>query len=328
MMLHRARRPASGPSVYWIVPPTEPPSHWITHVLAGRKAPIATGQTILQASLRAGVPHAHACGGNARCSTCRVQIVEGLDRCAPRNDKERVLAARLRFAPEVRLACQTTVTGDVTIRRLVLDQTDIDLVDQSGTPGDVAPIGEERCLAIMFADIRGFTPFAEPLLPYDVVHALNRYYDEVGRVIAEHDGHIDNYMGDGLLAVFGLDRPDGSARRAVAAARGMIGAVERLKPYFQAVYSRSFDIGIGIHYGDVIVGAVGAAGRRRVTIVGDAVNLAARIEAATKSVGARVLVSAATFAELDAREGVWRDHRIALPGKSGEFVLHELVVVF
>jgi len=303
-------------------------AHLITYALDGRTAPIAGGETILHASLRSGVPHAHACGGNARCSTCRIQVINGLEHCGPRNDRERVLAARLRFAPEVRLACQTTVTGDVKIRRLVFDQTDVDLVDQSGTPDVVAPIGEERSVAIMFVDIRGFTPFAEPLLPYDVVHALNRYYDEVGRVIAEYDGHIDNYMGDGLLAVFGLDDPAGSARRAVGAARGIVAAMERLKPYFDVVYGRSFDIGIGIHYGEVIVGAVGAAGRRRVTIVGDAVNIAARIESATKAVGARVLISAATMAALGEVEPVWSSHRLALPGKSGEFVLHEMPHAF
>src|SRR5436853_3611295 len=207
----------------------------VTYVIDRRTAPIAAHETILRASLRAGVPHAHACGGNARCSTCRVQIVDGLDACAPRTDQERELAARLRFAPEVRLACQTTVSGDVTVRRLVLDQTDLELIVRTEPHEAVDPIGEERSLAIMFADIRGFTPFAEPLLPYDVVHALNRYYDEVGRVIAEHGGHIDNYMGDGLLAVFGMDDSVHSARRAVSAARGMIGAVERLKPYFQVV---------------------------------------------------------------------------------------------
>ena len=300
----------------------------ITYVIDERVAPIETNETILHASLRAGVPHAHACGGNARCSTCRVQVVDGLDACAPRTDKEQLLAARLRFAPEVRLACQTQVHADVSVRRLVRDQTDVDLVDQSATPAAAEPIGEERSLAIMFADIRGFTPFAEPLLPYDVVHALNRYFDEVGRVIAEHDGHIDNYMGDGLLAVFGMEQPLHSARRAVAAARGMIAAVERLKPYFDVVYGRSFDIGIGIHYGEVIVGAVGAAGHRRVTIVGDAVNAAARIESATKTLQTRVLISTATYNELGEIPVPWPTHRVTLPGKSGEFVLYQMPDAF
>src|SRR5436190_18476813 len=113
----------------------------ITYVIDGRSASIGEHETILRASLRAGIPHAHACGGQARCSTCRVQIVDGLDHCAPRTDKETALAGRLRFAPEVRLACQTTVSGDVKVRRLALDQTDVALVDQSAAPVEVAPIG-------------------------------------------------------------------------------------------------------------------------------------------------------------------------------------------
>src|SRR3954468_10190872 len=99
--------------------------HRITYVIDGRTAPIGDGETILRASLRAGIPHAHACGGQARCSTCRVQIVEGLDHCLPRNEREDALATRLHFAPEIRLACQTAVIGDVKLRRLVLDAEDI-----------------------------------------------------------------------------------------------------------------------------------------------------------------------------------------------------------
>jgi adenylate cyclase len=209
------------------------------------------------------------------------------------------------------------------VRRLVLDRADIESIVQPDEPvARNEPIGEERRLAILFADIRSFTPFAERLLPYDVVHALNRYYDEVGRVIAEHRGAIDNYMGDGLLALFGMTAPATAAADAVAAAFDIAGAVERLRPYFDSVYGRSFDVGVGVHVGDVIVGAVGAAGTRRVTVVGDAVNVAARIEAATKMLGVRVLVSEATVAELRDEARQWATYRIALPGKSGEFVLH------
>ena len=118
-------------------------------------------------------------------------------------------------------------------------------------------LGEERHVAILFADIRGFTAFAERLLPYDVIHALNRYYRQVGRIIHRHGGVIDNYMGDGILTIFGLD---GNRSRRVARASGgagMLEAVEAMKPYFHALHGRSFDIGIGLHYGAVIAAASG-----------------------------------------------------------------------
>jgi len=298
----------------------------LTFVVDDRVVPIDHGETVLHASLRSGIPHAHACGGNARCSTCRVSVVAGLERCLPRNQKELALAERLGFSPEVRLACQTTVTADVTLRRLVFDERDVGLIVGSVGVPQAAPIGEERRLAIMFADIRGFTPFAERLMPYDVVHALNRYFDAVGRAIETHHGHIDNYMGDGLLALFGLDEAAAPVADAVHAAHAMVAEVARLRPYFHSVYGRAFDIGIGIHYGDVVVGAVGAAGRRRVTVVGDAVNVAARIEAATKAVGARILVSepAALAFGITAESRGCKVHQVLLPGKSDGFVLFEL----
>ncbi|MFL6214675.1 MAG: adenylate/guanylate cyclase domain-containing protein [Blastocatellia bacterium] len=294
----------------------------IFFVIEDRAAEVEAGETILQAALRAAIPHAHACGGNARCSTCRVQVIEGLDCCAPRTERELELAARLHFSSEIRLACQTTIRGDVKLRRLVLDAEDIKLTAQSTDAP--APIGEEKRLAILFADIRGFTPFAERLLPYDVVHVLNRYYYEVGRAITAHDGHIDNYMGDGLLALFGVDNTRDAARQAVGAALGMIAAVERLKPYVEMIYGKSFEIGIGIHYGEVIVGAIGAPGMKRVTVIGDAVNLASRIESATKRVGARLLISEAAFAELQGAIIPGPAHRIRLAGKSGEYLLYEV----
>ena len=89
----------------------------------------APGDTVLAAALRAGVPFAHACGGHSSCSTCRVVVVEGRNACAERTPKERVIAERLGFPPEFRLACQTKLTADVTMRRLVLDDDDTELAD-------------------------------------------------------------------------------------------------------------------------------------------------------------------------------------------------------
>src|SRR5262245_37608892 len=84
---------------------------------------------LLSAALRSGVPFTHACGGHADCSTCRVVVVEGRNACSERSHKERAIAERLGFPPELRLACQTRINSDVTIRRLVLDDHDVELTD-------------------------------------------------------------------------------------------------------------------------------------------------------------------------------------------------------
>src|SRR6266851_4332189 len=126
-------------------------------------------ETLLNASTRAGIPHAHACGGNARCSTCRVLVVDGIEHCGPRNNQEKEFAERLRFSPEIRLACQTQVTGNVRLRRLALDALDIEVICQLSEGESPSAIGDEKQLAILFADIRNFTSIAEILPPYDVV---------------------------------------------------------------------------------------------------------------------------------------------------------------
>ena len=104
-----------------------------------------------------------------------------VDHCTPRNAREKALARRLGFDPAIRLACQTTVTGDVTLRRLVLDDEDVAVTSQLSGGAIPGIVGQEQRLAILFADIRSFTPFAEAMLPYNVIHVLNRYFHHVVR---------------------------------------------------------------------------------------------------------------------------------------------------
>ncbi len=309
----------------------------IHYLLDNQDIEANAGETILQASLRAGIPHTHACGGHARCSTCRVMIVAGVEHCPPRNAAEQAMADRLKFRSTIRLACQTTFTGDVTLRRLVLDEEDETLVKELRAVG--GSVGDEKRLAILFADIRGFTPFAEALPPYDVVHVLNRFYRHMGSAIERSGGTINNYMGDGLLALFGLESPPhpqplspneergGIALQAVRAGVAMLEAMEQFKPYLRAVYGKSFEIGIGVHVGDVIVGSVGAARSQRLTAIGDAVNLASRIEEANKQVGTHFLISAEMRTELGGRVRTGKSVSLTLPGKSGEYVVYEVAGV-
>jgi adenylate cyclase len=283
-------------------------------------------QTLLNAALSAGIPHTHVCGGNARCSTCRVIVMDGLENIEPPNEEEKALAERLGLPKEVRIACQATVTGPVRVRRLVLDDDDVGLVTRLRKAKiDMAPVGEEIRVAILFSDIRGFTPFAEALLPYDVIHVLNRHFEAMGQVIASEGGFINNYMGDGLMALFGVDgRPEASLR-AVRAGLGMIQAMKnRIEPYLLRNYGRTFDIGIGIHCGEAVVGPIGSLDRKAITAIGDAVNFASRIESSTKEVGARLLVSEELFQEVKSNVTVGKTARVHVKGKTGEHELYEV----
>lgn len=281
-------------------------------------------ETILDASLRAGIPHTHSCGGNGRCSVCRVMILEGVEVCAPRSEKEQKIAKRLHFGSEIRLACQTTVVGNVKLRRLVLDDEDVELTSQleKRTP---SPAGEEKEIAILFADIRGFTGFAEALFPYDVVYVLNRYFYEMDQVISCNGGYIDNYMGDGLIALFGVDDPASATLNAIKAGLGMLEAVKYLKPYLEVIYAKSFEVGIGVHYGEVVLGTIGAGSLKKLTAIGDAVNFASRIEALTKKTGTSFLVSEAAYAQVKKQVCIGKSACIEVAGKCGEHNLYEIV---
>lgn len=289
---------------------------------------VDTTTPILQASLRHGIPHTHVCGGNARCSTCRVLILEGLDYCCPRNEKEQKMATRRNFSPMVRLACQTTVSGDVALRRLVLDDEDVQLVDQE-MAGGATPrsVGEERHLAILFADVRNFTAFAEAHLPYDVVHVLNRYFSRVGAIINHHHGQINNFIGDGLMALFDADDSTSPTLNAVRAGLEMLSAVEAMQPYFEAQFKINFRIGIGVHYGEVVLGTVGSGDSRRLTAIGDTVNLASRIESANKEAGTEFLISEEAHQQVKDRVRIGKHCDLAIKGKTGTYSLHEVVAL-
>ena len=282
-------------------------------------------ETILAASLREGIPHAYACGGRARCSICRISVEEGLEFCSPRSKGERIVAERLNFSPETRLACQTKITGDVNVRRLVVDDDDIEFTRGIAEGPRPASIGEEKKLAILFADVRGFTALSERMSPYDVIYFLNRYFHLTSKVIESYGGYVDNYMGDGLMALFGHDDAPDAAFRAVSAALTMLEEVEKRSRHFEALYGVSVRIGVGIHHGNVVVGMIGAGERQRMTVIGDAVNFASRIESANKKYGTELLISNEVHRCIADRITVGRqiEHAV-IEGKTGQHVLHEV----
>jgi adenylate cyclase len=168
--------------------------------------------------------------------------------------------------------------------------------------------GEEVQVTAMFLDARGFTGLAERLSAREVVATLNRLFERIVPIIHAHGGHVDKYVGDGLLAVFGAPRrQEHHADHALAAALEIAAAVEGEEA--------GFPIGIGLNSGAVVAGNVGGAGRLEFSIIGDAVNVAARVEAATRRTGDVVLVSEHTKALLSEEFSGTLEERPAVPLK-------------
>jgi class 3 adenylate cyclase/nitrite reductase/ring-hydroxylating ferredoxin subunit len=281
------------------------------------------GESLLEAALRAELPLTHACGGRAKCSTCRVWVLAGLDRCPPRTDAEQALAARLGLGDEVRLACQLRPCGDVRVRRLVIDETDLMMSIQLERPAPTR-VGEVREVTVFFSDIVGFTTIAETLPPYDVMYLLNRYFVQAGEIIERNGGYIDKFVGDGVMALFGVDGQKDAPIRAVNAALQTLAAIDRMKPFVASMYHLDFDIRIGLHHGEALLGSVGTLGHERVTAIGDVVNVASRVEGANKEAGTRLLISEALYHVVEDQVEILDFVRTRLRGTSERITLYEI----
>ena len=252
-------------------------------------------QTILYASLKAGIPHYHECGGNAKCSTCRVLVLAGKENLTPVNEKEQKLKSIVGFGNDIRLACQTKVTGDkVILRRIIRDETDASIYSQLHKKNTTyQEVGEEKQLALFFIDIRNFTPFMEKNLSFDVIHIISRLFQIFKNAIEIHKGKIIETSGDGLYAVFGFEESFHQAiNSAVESGIQILNDVKTFnKTYAESYFNHFFEVGIGVHAGTVIAGNIGLGISNHLTVMGLPVNVAARIQDATKEVNNSFLIS-------------------------------------
>ncbi|MDX5594755.1 adenylate/guanylate cyclase domain-containing protein [Pseudovibrio sp. SPO723] len=252
----------------------------------------APGPTLLEISRANRVPVQAVCGGRARCSTCRTLVMEGLDELDPPNAAEAKVLERIGAGKGVRLACQIRPKANMRVYPLLTTEL------QQPEPGtmDRYRWGVEQPIAVMFIDLRGFTRMAEDRLPYDVVFILNRYVKGVTKAVNQNGGLIDKVMGDGVMALFGIDM---DRTQALRAALQTIIDIERemqvMNDELKSQLAVPLRIGIGLHAGPAIIGRVGLDGgnvlESGLTALGDTVNVASRLETETKSHGATAVVS-------------------------------------
>jgi adenylate cyclase len=278
----------------------------------GRSVEVTPGTSVLEASRIAGIPHASVCGGRGRCSTCRVRVRGEAHSIDPPSANEVRVLRRIGARPNVRLACMLRPHGTVEVTPLL---PPLALAADGRRRVDFVQ-GSEREIAILFADIRGFTALAEGRLPYDVVFVLNRYFSAMGRAIESAGGRVDKFIGDGVMALFGIESSaETGCREALAAARLMSQRLGELNLSLRAELDLPLRIGIGIHWGPVIVGEMGYGSAAAITAIGDAVNTASRFENLTKTYDCELVVSEETVARAGLDLSEFPRHEVEIRGK-------------
>ena len=251
---------------------------------------VPRGSTLLEISRMHRIPHASVCGGRARCSTCRVRVDDGATNLRPPTYPEAITLASIAAPKNVRLACQVRPEHSLTVTRLLRPlSTGPHAVDLPEADAE----GVERDMAVMFLNLREFTQMAEGRLPYDVVFILNEFFEATGAAIHTHGGWIDKFMGGGLLAIFGKQGGvEIGCRDALRAARAMDLALDHVNAKLKDDIRRPLRIGIGVHAGPLLLGRIGYGEAVDLTVIGNVVNAASRLEALSKEKGAQIVMSA------------------------------------
>jgi adenylate cyclase len=259
----------------------------------GRIVRVPRGFSILEASLMARVPHACICGGRARCSTCRVRILGDRTDLPVPSETERSVLRRIHAGPSVRLACQLRPLTDTAVVPLL--PATLSIANMYGHAIHLG--GEERFVAILMVDMRDSTQLAARRLPFDAVFAVGNFIDAVSRAVVSAGGLPNQFLGDGLLAIFGLDCDAREAcRRALTAVCAIAASVEAVNRVFHREWAEPIAFSIGVHGGEAVVGEVAYAGMAVFTALGNPANFAARMQQHCRTFDCEAVISEDIFA--------------------------------
>lgn len=276
----------------------------------------APGPTLLEISRANGIPHMSVCGGRGRCSTCRVLILSSLSGLEPASDAELKTLRAIGAAANVRLACQARPRASVTLSQIVQvkrRKTTEHLLEHAEFGG------VEQDVAILFVDIRGFTPLTEQKLAYDIVFILNQFFAAVGKPIYDLGGWIGNYAGDGIMALFTHeDGVDAACRAATEATTRITAAIAALNLSLKAELPRPLRVAMGLHSGPLVLGRLGYADTMTMSVVGSAVNIASRLEALAKAADVELVLSRDTASRAGLELTGLRSEAAAIRGSANE----------
>jgi adenylate cyclase len=287
-----------------------------------RHVVVDVGHTVLEASRAGRIAHASVCGGRGRCSTCRVRVMGDAEALPEPSDQEQQVLNRIRAPKGVRLACQLKPRRDIDVVPLLPAAAQA----RDGFRKQQFQQGSEQEIAILFGDLRAFTRFSENKLPYDVVFVINQYFRRMGDAVEGAGGRVDKFIGDGVMALFGVESGAmQGCRQALAAAAAMAEALAELNRLLEKDLGEGLRMGIGIHAGPSVVGEMGYRNAISVTAIGDAVNTASRLEAASKEFKCQLVVSEAVAAMAGVDLSAFPRHELSVRGRMEPLIVYAIV---
>ena len=214
------------------------------------------------------------------------------------------------------------------IRRMFSSYVSKRIVDELIKDPSKAKLGGDRKeITVLFSDIRGFTSFSEKHQPEEVVKLLNEYLGAMTEIVFDHEGTLDKFVGDAIMALWGapVGQPD-HAERAVRCALAMIERLQQLQAKWKSEGKYVIDIGIGINTGEMVVGNMGAEGKKMdYTVIGDNVNLGARLEGLTRQYNNHIIISEFTYEKVKDIVRVNELGSVTVKGKQKPVVIYDLV---